>query len=124
MMSSARSILIVDDEGSVRDILMEYLSEEGYLVYEAEDGPKAIEIVEAHRPNLMLLDLKLLTMSGLEILKKAREISPSTIVVMLTGSLDEKDAKEAIQSGAYDYVTKPISLSDVKTLILDRVFPS
>lgn len=101
---------------------MEYLSDEGYLVYEAEDGPKAIDILEKHQPNLMLLDLKLVTMSGLEILKKSREVSPSTIVVMLTGSLDEKDAKEAIQLGAYDYVTKPIGLSDVKTLILDRVF--
>lgn len=122
-MLTNRSVLIVDDEEAVRRILTEYLADEGYLVYEAQDGPPAIEIVEKHRPNLVLLDLKLMTMSGIDVLKRIKEISPPTVVVMLTGSLDELHARQAIKLGAYDYVTKPIGLEDVKHLILDRVFP-
>ncbi len=70
-----------------------------------------------------MLDLKLPNLSGIDVLKRIKEVSASSVVVMLTGSLDEKDAREAIQLGAYDYVTKPIGLNDVKNLILNRVWP-
>ncbi|MSR76634.1 MAG: response regulator [Candidatus Omnitrophica bacterium] len=117
-----KSVLVVDDDDAIRNIIVDYLAEQGYLVYESGDGPRALEILERDHPSLMLLDLRLIKMSGLDVLKKSRQVSPDTVVVILSGNQEEGRAKEAIRLGAYDYLAKPISLQQLKTHILDRVF--
>ena len=117
-----KSILVVDDDSMIRSLIVNYLVDRGYLVYDSADGPHALEVLERELPSLMLLDLRLIKMSGLDVLKKAKKISPETLVIMLSGNQEEGSAKEAILLGAYYYLTKPVSLEKLQTDILDRIF--
>lgn len=117
-----KSVLIVDDEPMMRQVLSDFFAEVGFLVFEAGDGPQALEVLKNEHPSLVLLDLHLTKMTGFEVLKKAKQISPKSLVVVLTGVQDEKSAKEAIGLGAYDYLTKPISLEKLQTELLNRIF--
>lgn len=119
-----KSVLVVDDEPAVRGFIADFLVDMGFLVYEAADGPEALEIIEREKPALVFLDIGLMRMSGLEVLKKAGDISPGTLVVILSGNQEEAKAKQAIELGAYDYLTKPISLDKLQHDIIDRIFIS
>ena len=108
-------ILIVDDERLVRQSLEKGLSEQGYLAISADKGRAAIALVEEESPDLVLLDLRLPDLNGIEVLKRLREIDKNLMVLIMTayGSLDTAIA--AIRSGAYDYLTKPF---DLETILL------
>lgn len=105
---SPRKILVVDDEKLQRDILQVILSEEGYQVATAASGPQAIQVAGKEHFDLVLTDLKMPGMDGLELLKGLIAQDPSTCVIMMTahGSIDS--AKEAIRLGAYEYLEKPL----------------
>ncbi len=108
-------ILVVDDERLIRQSLEKGLEEQGYLVISADNGKAAISLVEEESPDLVLLDLKLPDLNGIEVLKRLREIDKSLMVLIITayGSIDTAIA--AIRSGAYDYLTKPF---DLETILL------
>ena len=108
-------ILVVDDERLIRQSLEKGLEEQGYLVISADNGKTAISLVEEESPDLVLLDLKLPDLNGIEVLKRLREIDKSLMVLIITayGSIDTAIA--AIRSGAYDYLTKPF---DLETILL------
>ena len=108
IMARTYNILIVDDEQSVVFLLKEELSElEKYEVATAYDGAEAINLLQSKPFDVVLLDVKMPRVSGLEVLKYVREQHPTTIAIMLTNFADVKTAIEAMKLGAYDFVSKP-----------------
>ena len=110
-------ILVVDDEAIVRDSLSDWLSDVGYQVLTAENGPQALEIIEKQRPSIAIVDLVMPGMDGIELLKKAKEISPRLEVIIITAYASIPTAIAAIRAGAYDYIEKPFCPEKVELLI-------
>lgn len=104
----SEKILIVDDEKTACETMARVLREEGYEVYEALDGKTAIDLVSRHDFAVVLCDLCMPGMDGLEVLDKVREISPQTFVFIITAYATLETAIEALRKGAYDYIMKPI----------------
>jgi DNA-binding response OmpR family regulator len=109
---TAERVLVVDDEAMVRDVLVRYLSLEGYAVTEAADGRAALERIAAWAPDLVVLDLMLPEMDGYEVLRHLQAASP-TPVIMLTARGGETDRIVGLELGADDYITKPFSPREV-----------
>ncbi|MCA0171612.1 response regulator transcription factor [Bacillus sp. RAR_GA_16] len=109
----AQKILVVDDEMSILTLLQFNLEQAGYEVVTAEDGAEALEVVEAEKPNCIILDLMLPEMDGLEVCKELRQRHIHTPVLMLTAKDDEFDKVLGLELGADDYMTKPFSPREV-----------
>ncbi|MEO8424068.1 MAG: response regulator transcription factor [Actinomycetota bacterium] len=103
-----RRILVVDDEPMVREVLQRYLELEAFEVATAEDGEAALTSFASHRPDLVLLDLMLPRVDGLEVFRRMRADAP-TPVIMLTARGEETDRIVGLELGADDYITKPFS---------------
>jgi DNA-binding NtrC family response regulator len=114
-------ILVVDDEEEVLNTLTKFLTIKGYDVYTAKDGSKAIEKVKEVRPHVVLLDIIMPGMSGIDTLKEIKKIDPEVGVIMATAVTDEELAKKTIQLGAYDYITKPFDLNYIETVLLVKI---
>jgi two-component system response regulator PilR (NtrC family) len=114
-------ILVVDDEKSMRDFLKIALTEEGYQVETAESGNRAIELLEASTPDLIITDMKMPGKTGLDVLRKAKEVNPLLPVIMITAYSSTDDAVEAMKLGATDYITKPFKLEEIKLVIKGAV---
>lgn len=110
-------ILVVDDEQSHRTMLKAVLTKEGYDISEADDGISAIRTVEAEAFDLILMDIRMTDMDGIEAIGEIKKMSPSIPVVMMTAYASVKTAVEALKSGAYDYLTKPLDIDELKILI-------
>lgn len=110
-------ILIADDDRNLRKILMNELSEEGYLVDESDSGFKTIDLLEDNDYDIVILDLNMPSLGGMEVLKKIRTLELSTEVIILTGNATVSTAVEAMKLGAYDYLTKPFKLEELKAVI-------
>jgi two-component system, NtrC family, nitrogen regulation response regulator NtrX len=116
-------ILIIDDEKSIRNTLNEILSYEGYEVAEAQDGNEGIKLAGKDKFDIILSDIKMPKMDGIEVLEKLQEITPDTPVVMISGHGNIDTAVEAIRKGAFDYISKPLDLNRMLVTIrnaLDR----
>jgi two-component system nitrogen regulation response regulator NtrX len=109
----AESILIVDDEPAILNTLTRILEDEGYQVAVAKSGAEALKAIRAEPPDLVLLDIWMPEMDGLETLKRAREQAPNLLVMMMSGHGSIETAVKAIKLGAYDYIEKPLSLENV-----------
>ncbi len=109
-------ILIVEDERKIADLLGGYLRSEGYTVFVAYDGRRALELFESEGPGLVLLDVMLPEMTGLEVCKAIRQRGDVPII-MLTARSDELDKLLGLELGADDYITKPFSLREVAARI-------
>jgi two-component system nitrogen regulation response regulator NtrX len=107
------SILIVDDEVSILNSLSSILEDEGYEIAVAKSGPEALRLCGADPPDLLILDIWMPDMDGLETLRRVRESAPSTQVMMMSGHGSIETAVKAIKLGAYDYIEKPLSLENV-----------
>jgi DNA-binding response OmpR family regulator len=105
-------VLVVDDEPMVREVLARYLEREGFEVQTAEDGEQALAAFETSPPDLVLLDLMLPRIDGLEVFRRMRERTRSP-VIMLTAKGEETDRVVGLELGADDYVTKPFSPREV-----------
>ncbi len=101
-------ILVVDDEQSILDLVSAYLQREGYEVYTALDGPSGLQATHAFKPDLVVLDVMLPGMDGIEVLSRLRRESDA-YVIMLTARSEETDKIVGLSVGADDYVTKPFS---------------
>jgi two-component system, NtrC family, nitrogen regulation response regulator NtrX len=104
----AMDVLIIDDEGNVRRALRALLEAEGYRVREAPSAEAGLEAVDAHAPDVVLLDLALPGMNGLDALPRLLERSPSSAVVMMSGQASLSDAVEATRRGAFHFIEKPL----------------
>jgi len=116
-MNERPRILVVDDEESHRIMLRAVLKGEGYEVVEAGDGSEAVRAVEQEPFDLILLDIRMKTMGGIEALTEIRKISPLVPVLIMTAYASVKTAVEALKAGACDYLTKPLDIEELKVLI-------
>ena len=110
-------ILVVDDEQPICELLEEFLSIKGYQVTMAASGEAAISKFEEYRPQMVLLDIRMPGMSGIDVLRKIREIDRNTGVVMLSAFGDANTIREALQIGADYYMEKPIELQRLAELL-------
>ena len=104
-------ILVIDDERSIRNTLKDILEFEKYKVEVAEDGFKALELIKTVDFDVILCDIKMPGMDGLEVLQKIEELKPDTPVVMISGHGNIDTAVESIKKGAYDFIEKPLDLN-------------
>ena len=106
-MSKKISILIVDDEESVRDSLYSWFIEDDYRVECAENAKRALSILESDNFDIILADIKMPGMDGLEMLKRIKTLKKDAIVIVMTAFATVDTAVQALKDGAFDYVTKP-----------------
>jgi DNA-binding response OmpR family regulator len=116
MPDSSPTILLVDDEDSVRKVLAFPLERDGYLVVQAADGEEALERFAAQRIDLVVLDIMLPKLDGLEVCKRLRA-SSSVPIIMLTARDDELDKVIGLELGADDYITKPFSIREFRSRV-------
>ena len=114
-----KQILVVDDDESLRRVTQMQLEEIGYSVATAGDGGQALVALESGSPALVISDLKMPGMSGLDLLKKIRTEHPETTVILITAFGSVQSAVEAMRAGAYDYITKPIDY-DALAIVVNR----
>ena len=116
-MSRKISILIVDDEESVRDSLYNWFIEDGYDVDCAENAKQALSILETKKMDIILADIKMPGMDGLEMHRRIRSLNKDSIVIIMTAFASVTTAVQALKDGAYDYITKPFDPDDLSHLI-------
>lgn len=113
-----QTILIVDDEPSMREFLGILLEKEGYRALTASDGREALSFVESHPVDLVISDIRMPVMSGLELLAALKEKKPALPVIMITAFASPEDAVTAMKDNAFDYITKPFNVDEIKKVIL------
>jgi DNA-binding response OmpR family regulator len=111
--NSTERLLVVDDEKNIRAVLKEGLEAHAYNVQEAASAEDALRLIERQSFDLVLLDLRMPGMDGLELLTHIHERSPQTIIIMLTAYATLDSAVQALRQGAYDYLTKPASIPQI-----------
>ncbi len=116
-MATDISLLIVDDEESVRDSLYNWFIEDGYKVECAADAKEALTILESERFDIILADIKMPGMDGLEMHRRIKSIDKDAIVIVMTAFASVETAVQALKDGAYDYITKPFDPDDLSHLI-------
>ncbi|MBN1339877.1 MAG: sigma-54-dependent Fis family transcriptional regulator [Bacteroidales bacterium] len=116
-MTKKISLLIVDDEESVRDSLYNWFIEDGYLVECAENAKEALSMLEAQNYDIILADIKMPGMDGLEMHRRIKSLNREAIVIVMTAFASVETAVQALKDGAYDYVTKPFDPDDLSHLI-------
>ena len=114
---TGQKLLVVDDEDSVRNALTRFLTARGYTVGDAANGEEALAALQADDYSLMLLDVRMPGMSGIELVPEALHEEPDLAILMLSAVGDATTAASCMQRGAYDYLTKPIELSDLSKAI-------
>ena len=114
-------VLVVDDEQSMRDLLAIMLRQAGYEVSVADGGEAAIEALKVESFDLVVTDLRMRKVDGLSVLKAAKELSPHTVVLVVTAYASTETAVEAMRAGAYDYVTKPFKLDELKVTVANAL---
>jgi len=120
-MNKKTDVLVVDDEDIVRESLRDWLSDVGYKVDVADSGEEALRIIKQKKNKIMLADLVMPGMDGIELMKKAREIVPSISTVIITAHGSIQTAITAIREGAYDYIEKPFCPEKVEHLVKNLV---
>ena len=110
-------ILVIDDEESMRDSCSQILLKEGLRTETAEEGSVGLEKIKEIKPDLVLIDLKMPGISGMEVLEKIREIDPNIIAVVITGYATVESAVEAMKKGAYDFLPKPFTPEELRIII-------
>ncbi len=108
-----KKILVVDDEIGIRQSLKKILEKEGYEVLTASNGEEAFKIIRSDAVDLLISDIRMAGMDGLELLKVCKSVSPYTEVIMITGYAAVDTAVDSMKQGAYDYITKPFKKADI-----------
>jgi len=122
-MQSKANILVIDDEETMRDSCRQTLSRDGNRIEVAESGSKGLFLLEAESFDLVILDLKMPGLSGMEVLKKIKQSDPEVMVVVITGYATVESAVEAMRIGAYDFIPKPFTPDSLRVIVkraLDR----
>ena len=110
-------VLIVDDEAIIRDALSDWLKDIGYQVFTAENGHEALEVIERERPSIMIADLVMPGMDGIELMKRAKAQQPNIEVIIITAYASIPTAITAMKEGAYDYIEKPFCPERAELLV-------
>lgn len=112
-----KRILVAEDEKAVRDTMVDLLSEAGFEVQGAKDGEEALQMVHENSFNIVITDLKMPGADGIQVLEEVKKIDRETIVIICTGFATVDTAVKAMKLGAFDYITKPIKLDEIKLVI-------
>jgi two-component system, NtrC family, response regulator PilR len=115
------SVLVVDDERSMREFLEILLNKEGYQVTLAAKGEEAFGFLEKDKYDVLITDIRMEDIDGIDVLKKAKAMSPDTIVIMISAFATAETAVEAMKEGAYDYIPKPFKVRDFKKILKDAL---
>ena len=107
-------VLVVDDEPLIRKFLVETLKRMGFAVQDASDGAQALRKIKSETFDLIFTDIKMPSLSGMELLRKVREVSPESVIVMMTAYATVESAVEAMKMGAFDYIIKPFSPDQIE----------
>ncbi len=121
MTEERERVLVVDDEEAVRNLLQRVLKEAGYSVVTAADGQEALYKVSLGEAKVVLLDIHMPGMSGIEVLQKLAADRTDYCVIMVTADVDLDTAIESLKIGAYDYITKPFDRDDVKQKVQQAI---
>ena len=116
-MRGKAKVLVVDDEQLVRESLRDWLTESGYEVFTAENGSQALELIEKERVGIVLADLVMPGMDGIELMKRAKETHPNVAVIIITAYGSITTAIAAMKEGAYDYIEKPFCPERMELLV-------
>jgi DNA-binding response OmpR family regulator len=121
-------VLVVDDELEMRKLVTEHRQDKGYEVLEAADGEEALARLPEYQPHMVLLDLMMRGIGGMETLRRIKAMQPEICVIMVTAIEEIESAQTALGLGASDYVTKPFSLQYLDSvlevhLLMDRINP-
>src|SRR3954454_22103681 len=119
MTASGGTVLIVDDERTLARAVKAFLAEAGYEAEVADDGERALALVQTLRPDVVVTDVRLPGMSGIDLLRRIREFDPAIPVIIMTAYGTIEGAVEAVKLGAFDYLKKPVDLEELK-LLADR----
>ena len=111
-----RSVLVVDDEVGARESLKMILKND-YEVFSAKDAEEALLQIKMHSPDVILLDIILPDLDGLKVLERIKQNDPDMVVIMITATNTVNTAVEAMKLGAYDYVTKPFDIDELRLII-------
>ncbi len=111
-------VLVVDDERAIRDLLSDAIRHAGHEVLSAPNGEKALSLIKQENIHIAICDIKMPGMNGIDLLKKIPDISPETIVIMITAYASVETAVDALRYGAFDYILKPVIHEDVIAKIL------
>ena len=113
----SKKILVVDDDKSIRDTLSNYLKRQDFDVYSAENGKSALEITKRVSPDLIITDVRMPEMDGIELLKNVKDIDSHIQVIIISAFDDMQSTVKAMQNGAYDYIEKPLEIDKLKIRI-------
>ncbi len=111
-------LLVVDDEIDICDFVKNFFKERSFEVFVAHDGRQALNVVETKKPDIILLDLKMPVMDGMETLKEIKKINRNAKIIMVTAVEDSEKIEEAKRLGVYEYITKPLLLEQLERTIL------
>ena len=114
-------ILVVDDESDVRELLRKFLTRRGYEVDTASDGMAAIEAIRDNHPDIVLLDIRLPKIDGLSVLRRLRDDADDVAIITMSGIADEDTARQSLELGAADFITKPFNLPYLETSLLAKL---
>ncbi len=114
-------ILTVDDQMGIDSFFYEFFTARNYEVFNAQSGKEALKIVEKEKPHIILLDINMRGMDGIETLKRIRQIDKESAIIMVTGVKDDDTMQKAKELGADDYITKPLSLEYLDKVVLLKV---
>jgi two-component system, NtrC family, response regulator AtoC len=117
MLPEHKQILVVDDEPNLRRVLAAQLERDGYDVHSAEDGEQALQLLRDHHIDLVITDLRMPKLDGMELLRQALALDDELPVVMITAHGTVDNAVEALKTGAFDYLTKPFDQQEVRTIV-------
>lgn len=114
-------MLVVDDEIEICDFLKTFFEDRSYKVLTALDGETALRVIEQEKPSIVLLDIKMPGLDGMEVLKRIKTFHPATKVIMVTAIETRDKIDEATRLGADNYITKPLSLEYLETDVKDKL---
>ena len=117
-----KAALVVDDDPKSLKLLAVTLIQEGYRVITAPSGKDALEQIKLEKPGLVLLDIMMPEMDGIETLRRIKAFDQDIPVAMVTALWDENEAKRAFRAGAYEYITKPVDMEYLKLAVLVKLF--
>jgi signal transduction histidine kinase/CheY-like chemotaxis protein len=114
---NTQRLLVVDDEVIVVSLVSDALEDAGYQVLTATDSLAALELIRHHQLDLIISDIRMPGLNGIELVKQARSLQPDVAVIFITGFADLHSAKDAIQQGAHDYIMKPFELTEIRAAV-------
>lgn len=110
-------LLVVDDEDIVVSLIRDAFEDDNYVVKTASNGKDAVSLIEQHKFDLIITDVRMPNMSGIEMVEQARQIQPDVGVIFMTGYANLNSAKDAIKQGAFDYILKPFELNEIRQAV-------